>query len=299
MKLLSDWHIHSNNSCDAAWLPLRDIVASAARRGMRHAGVSDHLHTPHNLPDIEASRRDFDAAAAPAWFHFGIETSCVSEWEIAEIARGRGGDLTYGIRQGGQPGCAMAIGIGAGDLGRLGIEYVIGGAHWPLYVPFEREKIIRDYHRQNMFLAIHPLVDIVAHPWWWHGHWADADGGFRGDPWLDDFRKIPDSMHDEFGAACRESDAKVEINIEAMLCNEGYPERFRHQYVEYLARLKADGTALCLGSDCHSAYTDIKFENAEAMLAKVGIRDEDLWVLPPRQTRPPNKNDCQTSADRL
>ena len=178
----------------------------------------------------------------------------------------------------------MAIGITDAEIEKYGIEYVVGGTHWPLYVPYEREAIIRDFHRQNMHLATHPLVDIVAHPWWWHGHWAESDGSYRTDPWLSDFRRIPASMHDEFGAACREHDTKIEINIAAMLCNNGYPLKFRHQYVEYLAQMKANGVALSLGSDCHSAYTDIDFETAEAMLVKVGIGDKDLWTMPPRRT---------------
>ena len=70
-----------------------------------------------------------------------------------------------------------------------------------MYVPFELDAVIRDYHRQNMFLALHPLVTIVAHPWWWMGHWADGEGNYPAEPWLDDFACIPRSMHDEFAAA--------------------------------------------------------------------------------------------------
>jgi hypothetical protein len=165
------------------------------------------------------------------------------------------------------------------------VEYVVGGTHWPLYVPLERAAIIRDYHRQNVFLATHPLVDIVAHPWWWMGHWQDEQGNYLAEPWFDDFRCIPASMHDEFGSAAVERGKKVEINLCAMLQNPHYPERFKRQYMEYLAELKSRGVRLCVGSDCHDRRYAIGFEAPAAMLESVGIADADLWVLPPRRER--------------
>ena len=113
------------------------------------------------------------------------------------------------------------------DIDSYQIEYVVGGTHWPMYVPIEREAVIYDYHRQNMFLVSHPLVDIVAHPWWWHGYWQDSDGNYRTDPWFDDFGKIPKAIHNEFASAAIQHDKVVEINISAILLNPHYPERFK------------------------------------------------------------------------
>ena len=283
MKITSDWHIHSRNSCDDACLVVADLARQAEARGILDWGLTDHVHTPFNLPDMRASRAEYLEANPSPRFHFGIEVSCVSQWEIEEIAKGGHDSPVYGLRSGGSPGCTPEIGIGESDIEALGIEYVVGGTHWPLYVPLERDAVIRDYHRQNLFLAAHPLVDIVAHPWWWMGHWMESDGDYRSDPWLDDFRKIPRSMHDEFAAAAREHGAVVEANLGAMLLNPHYPERFKRQYVEYLAGLKADGVTLGVGSDCHGAsYDEIDFDQAAAMLARVGVADADLWRLPPR-----------------
>jgi histidinol phosphatase-like PHP family hydrolase len=171
----------------------------------------------------------------------------------------------------------------AEDIATYGVEYVVGGTHWPMYVPYERETIIRDYHRQNMFLVTHPLVDIVAHPWWWMGHWQDSDGNFTAEPWFDDFRVIPQSMHDEFSAAAVEFDTAVEINISANLLNPHYPASFVHQYLDYLADLQSRGVKLSIGSDCHTAHYTIAFEKTGQMLERAGIKD-DFWVLPPRDT---------------
>jgi histidinol phosphatase-like PHP family hydrolase len=282
VRIDADWHTHSRNSCDDACISVADLVAQAAQSGVEDLGLTDHLHTPFNLPDIAASRAEFLQNDPSRRFHFGIEVSCVSHWELDEVRKGGRPNPAYGVRSGGPPGAALAIGITAQDVERLGIEYVIGGAHWPMYVPLERNEVIRDYHRQNLFLATHPLIDIVAHPWWWGGHWKNAEGGYSAEPWFDDFRHIPQAMHDEFAAAVIQHDAIVEINTGAMLLTQRYPARFFRQYLEYLAELKGRGVRLCIGSDCHSATYAPRFEIASEMLASVGIREQDFWKLAPR-----------------
>ena len=282
MKITSDWHIHSERSCDSACMPVGNITLLAKKNGILDFGLTDHLHTPFNLPDIANSRKDFLVSRPPAHFHFGIEVSCISQWELGEISTGKHQSPVYGIRNGGPPGCPLAIGITDEEIKKYGIEYVVGGAHWPIYVPMEPEVIVRDYHRQNMFLATHKLVDIVAHPWWWAGDWHDSDGIYRTEPWFDDFCKILSSMHDEFARACVENRKVVEINIEAMLLNHSYTDEFKQKYLEYLAGLKGRNVKLCIGSDCHLQTYEINFEKAAKMLDSIGIKSEELWTLPPR-----------------
>lgn len=283
MKFTSDWHIHSRNSCDEAALTVSELIADAAAAGIEDFGLTDHIHTPYNLPDLIRSRQEFDSCRPSPRFHFGAEASCVSQWEIDEIARTSPRAPVYGLRSGGPANGPLAIGLTAADVADLGIEYIVGGTHWPMYVPWEREAVIRDFHRQNMFLATHPLITIVAHPWWWHNHWKDGNGRYTGKPWLDDFRVIPQAMHDEFSAAVRQGGKVVEINISAMILNRAYPERFVHEYVDYLAGLKAEGVKFSLGSDCHYArYAEIDFAAAEKMLAPLGLKGQDLWRLPAR-----------------
>jgi histidinol phosphatase-like PHP family hydrolase len=263
-------------------MKVADLVREAEEKGVRDFGITDHIHTPYNLPDLAASREAFlDTVDSPR-FHFGVEVSCVSQWELDQVAGGKVEQPTYGVRSGGPAGGALGIGLTEEDIARFGVEYVVGGTHWPMYVPIEREAIIRDYHRQNMFLATHPLVTIVAHPWWWMGHWQDADGMYRGDPWLGDFGVIPDSMHDEFAAAAIEHGKVVEINIEAMILCPQYPLSFRRQYLEYIAGLKSRGVRLSIGSDCHSASYSIDFDAAARLLDSIGVNEADLWTLPPR-----------------
>lgn len=259
-------------------MTVSDLVREAEEKGISDFGLTDHVHTPYNLPDIVKSREEFLSIAPSSRFHFGVEVSCVSQWELDEIASGQHDDPIYGLRSGGKGGCDLAIGVTEEDLAEHQIEYVVGGTHWPMYVPLERDAVIQDYHRQNMFLATHPLVDIVAHPWWWMGHWIDNDGNYPTEPWFDDFGVIPKSMHKEFAAAAIENDTAVEINIETNLLNPRYPDGFASRYLEYLAELQSQGVHLSIGSDCHTLHYDINFEEAGRMLESAGIRD-DFWCL--------------------
>jgi len=285
MKITTDWHIHTRNSCDEACITVADLVARTARKGITDFGISDHIHTPFNRPDIVASRKEYLESHPGPRFHFGIEVSCVSQWEIDQVVSGTSADKNpvYGLRQGGPPNGPLAIALTQQDIDEFGIEYVIGGTHWPMYVPFERKTIIREYHRQNMFLATHSLVTIVAHPWWWFQYWQDADGMYRTDPWLDDFGKIPQAMHDEFADAVLRHNKIVEINMEGILFNATYTESFKRRYLEYLAELHALHIPLSIGSDTHDDTYHADFDGLERMLDSIGITEADLWTLPPRK----------------
>ena len=289
MGITSDWHIHTRNSCDGACMTIRELIDRAEEKGIVDFGVTDHIHTPYNLPDLTASRKEWEGCKPDDHVHFGVEVSCVSRWEIDRIAAGEYEAPKYGVREGGPEKGPLTLGLTSEDVEKHQVEYVIGGAHWPMYVPMEREHVIRDYHRQNMFLATHPLVDIVAHPWWWMGHWQNSDGTYTTGPWLDDFGGIPKSMHNEFASAAKESNTLVEINLDAMLLNASYPERFKTQYVEYLASIEAEGVTLAIGSDCHGAHYETDFEKAFTMLDHVGIKDDGLWRLPPGHRLRPDK----------
>ena len=48
MKITTDWHIHSRNSCDQACMTLADLVKGAGEQGIVDYGLTDHIHTPQN-----------------------------------------------------------------------------------------------------------------------------------------------------------------------------------------------------------------------------------------------------------
>lgn len=218
MKLISDWHIHTHHSCDCPrpeGATLARLFAQIEASGITHYGISDHLHTAFNVPELEASRAEYDTLPPSPNRHFGVEVSVLREYDFSQNAAAAN-PSPYGKCPGGPPD-TLAIYLPDELRERLRFDYVIGGAHWPLGVPepFDPMAVIRDYHRQYMFLATHPRVDIVAHPWWWMGAWRDEDGVYRSYPWLDDLRRIPQSLHDEFAAAVIQHGKAVEINAGA------------------------------------------------------------------------------------
>lgn len=280
MKIASDWHIHSRNSYDGHMV-LEGIIDKVLKRGIKSFGVADHLSTPMQEKDIANAHKEF-ALAAPSSrfldFHFGVEVSTISKWEMELMRAGGIYDRNRGIREGGPYDDEPDIALTADMIDRYGIEYVIGGVHWPLYVPFERNAVIRSFHRQQMFLASHPLVTIVAHPWCFMGHWADVDGMMTADPWYDDFcGSIPGSMHDEFASSVVQNNKIVEINTN-MILGGRYLERFKLDYLDWLAFLKSRSVRFSIGSDCHGPDYKVDMNLAEQMISSVGITDDDIWL---------------------
>ncbi len=215
MIFKSDWHLHSEHSCDEASMKMEDLVKGLTGAGMERFGVTDHIHTPYNYPDIADSRKAYEENRIEGFF-FGAEVSCVSQWELDTIAMGAKGNLTYGIREGGPANGPLAIAVDEKYLEDNKIEYTVGGVHWSMYAGHKAKDLIRDYHRQNMFMASHDLVDIVAHPWWYMGPCEDG--------WTVDFEMVPRTMHDEFAACCIENHKLVEINDAAMIITPRYSD---------------------------------------------------------------------------
>ena len=250
MQIKQDLHIHTEHSYDSACLKMEDLVAEAEQLGFQSYGVTDHLNTDFNLPDIINSKKNYDSIITKnpilkERFHFGVELSVVSDWELEQIQRGDyEGDLTYGIRKGGPENSKPALFINSELIKKLGLTYVIAGAHWGLYCGNEKEAIIKDYHRQCMFIACQKEVDILAHYLWWYG---------ENNPFTE-FANVPASMKQEIAAALKENNCAFEINLAGLITNSKYPEAFKMEYLEYIAEIQSIGVTLAIGSDCHSLH---------------------------------------------
>jgi len=284
MKIISDWHIHTHHSCDCPQpegATLARLCAQIEESGIARYGISDHLHTGFNVPDIEASRAEYDTLPPSSNRFFGVEVSVLREYDLAQNALADN-PSPYGKCPGGPPD-TLALYLPDELFERLRFEYVIGGAHWPLGVPepLDPMAVIRNYHTQYMFLATHPRVNIIAHPWWWMGEWRDADGMYRTYPWLDDLRRIPESMHDEFAAAVKQHGKAVEINAGACLLNPTYPSTFRGQYVEYLACLRDHGVRFSTGSDNHAWFGGVGYSpclsEVTGDLTSIRLAQGNMW----------------------
>jgi len=283
MPIDCDYHIHSRHSpCGDPVVSWSDIVGAASRAGLRSLGLTDHLFGAINLPALEAAREAFDALATGLDTHFAVEVSALRDWDHEQNAAAGEQAHPYGVWAGGPEDSPLTIYLDEALKDRLGFEYVIGGAHWVLGAPFERDAVIRSYHRQNLFLAAHPLVDVVAHPWWWQGHWEDAAGRYHGPPWLDDFTAIPHDLHRAFAETCLAHGTAVEINAGAIFNNPRYTAAFKRQYVDYLRDLREWGVTFSIGSDAHVKADVGRSRDLAPVLDAVGLGLADLWRPPER-----------------
>ena len=284
MKILQDLHIHSHHSCDSACSTLQDIRKDREALGLRHWAVTDHLHTQYNISDIESSRHDFLGGDHPACFHFGVEVTCMAAWECERVAAGdfvaKGDVPIYGFRDDERPfDGRMCIGLTAGDVRKYGIEIVVGGVHWPQGYPDTRAGVIDNYFKQEMFLASHPLVHVVAHPWdsvalaagdWFrHRDKAHIDWSV--------YKDIPREMDDRLGEAILKNGKLAEINLP---CTLKGPDYVRPLCMERFRRWKEMGVKFTIGSDQHSAHPDTDlFSAMEKLLDDYGFTEDD-FALP-------------------
>ena len=281
MKIKQNLHIHSMHSCDSACAALNDIQQEMLALGMTEFGVSDHFHTRYNLCDIQSCRNDFLAYERPEAFHFGIEVSSVSKWECEKIAAGDyeiiKDDPVYGLRfTEGPAGAESCVDITREELKKLGVEYVIGGVHWPMYSPGGRETAYEDYFKQMMELIRNPVVDILAHPWgaiehaagdWFH-HRDEAHKDY------DAIVNIPEELNEKLCNELLKYDKCAEINLSDMLTR---PDKCCRFYWEMFAKWREAGVKFTIGSDQHEAHVNrVMFKAAELLLDIYGFKDDDI-----------------------
>ena len=270
----SDWHIHTDASYDAK-LPLETLIAAAKERGLRGFGVTDHLNYDDDKfwGNIRQSAENFYRLKAefPKMI-LGVELTPISKPYYDHVAKN-------GTREGYVPplGSEPFDVAMAGDkekLMALGIQYAVGAAHWRVDVADENAKEsveaqIRDWHRQQMYLACDDRVTILGHPW------------SCNRTWYEDFSIVPASMHDELASALLEKGKYAECNG-SMFTSRSTGDYFRHQYAEFLRYLFERGIPITYGSDCHGnpdgSYPDNRMK-AWLYLEAAGFRDGDFCEL--------------------
>lgn len=274
----SDWHMHSKNSYDAT-LTLEEIAQTGQTQGLKWMGITDHA----NFND-EAFMGDLRRSAAAVkeaqkkypFLVLGVELTPIEKPEYDYIAQ-------TGTREGyvapiqNKP-FDIALAATKEELMALGVRYAVGAAHWRVDVPGARQlppdmdACIKEWYRQQMWLACDERVTILGHPWC-HGH----------SEWYKDFSVIPHSMHMELGAALRENRKFVECNSQFVRRSD-QTEKYRYQYAEFLRELFEMGIPMTYGSDMHKEYPDYR-PAVEKYLAAAGFKpgdfseltEKDLW----------------------
>ncbi len=300
MKLRQNLHIHSLHSCDSACATINDIEKEMLACGMTEFGLSDHYHTRYNLCDIQSAANDFYSCPRAPGFHFGIELTCVAKWECDAIRDGNYeriyDDPVYGLRFNLPPENAdfsPSLDIDRETMDKYGIEYTIGGAHWPLKTTYTLEEACDDIFRQMMFLAENPLIDILAHPWYpleIAHNWADYHG-FPGHPKSEKnitdysvFAKIPEWMNEKLGEALVRNNTCAELNasdLNAVNC----PSEYRDIRWRQLAQWREMGVKFTFGTDQHSAHNNRSdIAASELLLDLYGFKEDDIvYGFPKKQ----------------
>ena len=301
MRIRQNLHIHSSHSCDSACATINDIQAEQLACGMTEFGLSDHYHSRHNLCDIQSAANDFRSWTRPPEFHFGIEISCMAKWECDAIRTGNyeriGDDPIYGLRFNLPPEGAdfsPSLDIDEDIIKKNGIEYIIGGAHWPLKNTSCLEDACEDLFKQMMYLAENPMVDILAHPWYplnLAHNWADYHG-FPGHPKSEKdvndytvFAKIPAWMNEKLGETLAKNGTYAEINIDELNVPR-CPSEYRDIRWRQLAQWREMGVKFTLGTDQHAAHNNrALIASAELLLDLYGFKEDDIAYLFPRNAK--------------
>lgn len=272
MIITSDFHIHSEYSYDAR-NPLSHIVEQAKAQGLCRIGITDHLNFNDEkfIGDLHASVRGVtEIQRQNPFVILGVELTPIEKPEFDHIA-------LHHTREGYVPPIqdtpyAIELAMTKEELRALGVRYAVGAAHWRVDCPHARtltpdlSASIREWHRQQMFLATDERVTILGHPWY-HGKSI----------WYEDFSVIPGSMHEEFAAALKENGKFVECNSH-FFALPFTSEKFRHQYAEYLRFLFEAGIPVTYGSDSHNSYEDHRLV-IEKYLRPQGFTEGDFYTL--------------------
>ncbi len=268
----SDWHIHSQNSYDAS-LPMETIAENAGQMGLRRFGVTDHANFNDEkfMGDLRASVKAVkEAQAQYPNLVLGVELTPIEKPEYDYIAK-------TGTREGyvapiqSEP-FTIELAATKEELMALGVRYAVGAAHWRVDVPGARSlapdlnACIKEWHRQQMWLACDERVTILGHPWY-HGKRI----------WYDDFDVIPRTMKLELAAALKENGKYAECNSQFFDVKKT-TEKFRAQYADFLRELFEMGIPITYGSDSHHTYEDLR-PGVEKYLSASGFVDGDISDL--------------------
>lgn len=269
LTIRSDWHIHSEFSYDGS-MPLEKIADTAKEYGFQRIGITDHVNY-NDPPFLNDLKKSAQAVTAFQKEHpnvvLGVELTPISKVKYDYIAK-------HGTREGHvlpvqEEIFEIRLPMTKEELLAYGVRYAIGAAHnrqdiaKVLRSPTDVAGNIKEWHRQQMYLACSETVTVLGHPWD-HGQAL----------WYADFSVIPHTMHEELGAALKENGKYVECNG-CFFRSPKTSELFRHQYAEFLRELFERGIPVTFGSDTHSVYADGHVVSAR-YLAEAGFVDGDI-----------------------
>ncbi|MBQ7624969.1 MAG: PHP domain-containing protein [Clostridia bacterium] len=269
MIIRSDWHVHSEYSYDAS-TPLDVIGENAKKAGMRYVGITDHVNRNDKqyLGDLKRSAAGVTAAREKYPFLvLGAELTPIEKPLFDYIAE-------TGTRDGFVPPAQegpydIMLAVTKQELKALGLRYAVVAAHRRVDLPNAKvlppdlNASIKEWYRQQMFLAADERVTVLGHPWY------HPEG-----LWYDDFSVIPRGMNADIFAALKENGKYIECNRD-IFTDKKSAEKFRRQYAEFLREAFEAGVPVTYGSDHHNGYPDAR-PTVEQYLIPAGFSDGDF-----------------------
>lgn len=271
MIIHSDWHIHSDASYDSK-LPISEIERVSLEFGFKKFGITDHLNFNDTkfLADIAKSAKAYTELSGRCdRAVLGVELTPIHKEHFDYIAR-HGSLDGYTAREFTCYGIELAQ--TKDELCALGVRYAIGAAHWRIDEPNARyadpdmDACIKEWHRQQMWLACDERVTILGHPWY------NGNG-----LWYNDFSHIPRLHVEELSAALKENGKYVECNSH-FFNTPLASEKFKHQYADFLRNLFEMGIPVTYGSDSHNQYLANHLATEKYLMA-AGFKDGDISEL--------------------
>lgn len=273
--IYTDWHIHSEASYDAT-LTLKEIAEGAKLRGYSKFGITDHVNYNDDrflafLKQSVDSVTEFQKNCPE--MILGVELTPIPKPKFDYAAK-------HGTVEGFIPPeqmvlCELELAQTKEQLKSMGVRYAICAAHSrldvpdPKQAPLDVDAYIKEWYRQQMWLAADERTTILGHPWW-----------TAQNVWYDDFSVIPHSMNMDLAAALKQNKKYVECN-EYFFRPDKTTDRFRHQYAEFLRELHETGIPVTYGSDSHRTYLD--HDIVVEYLTAAGFKDGDIVAVNPQE----------------
>lgn len=270
----SDWHIHTEASYDAE-LTAEQLAEGCRAQGIVRCGITDHVNLPSWGDTLLKSKKNLERCSelGMSGLYLGVELTTRAK-HVCDYDRLHPGERSP-IWDGATAQDEIELTLTAEELAGYGVNYVLGAAHWFLTNTKDAECVVRDMHRQNMWLAQDPRVNIVGHPFWIYGE-LDTPKGKKP---FDDMSLISWQMREEFGAALLENKKAVEYNLSSFAIPScGHSESFCYAYAEFIRGLYEQGVPVTIGSDEHGhggGYGNYQ-SDARKYLSAAGFKPGDF-----------------------
>jgi len=254
MPLGLDYHIHTHHlKCADETMEVEAIVRRAEALGLTSIAITDHLNRPEQLILHLRIREELEKLSPAIEVYFGVELNfykTTGKFPFSQDARGA-----------------------------LGFDFAIGGVHGTYVGEDDRAAIIALQHAHHLLTCNDPLVDVLAHPWWF----SPREFASKGLRWFEGMSEIPEGLHRELARAARDTGTAVELNARAIFLNPFHTERFKADYRRYVKLLAEEGVKFAIASDAHSLKELGSTQVVEDMLAELGVSEDCIW----RPLRPP------------